>query len=86
MTTTLAPLCICGVDYKTHVFRAEIEPDAEPSFGRMEASEDISGYAWVPISDIRPDAFEALGVRDEITMLALLALTFPQSSRPRGNS
>jgi ADP-ribose pyrophosphatase len=69
----LEPLFALGDDYLTHVFIARLAEDAAPSPAGQERTEDISGFEWITVGEIDPVVLAGRGIREPMTMAALLA-------------
>lgn len=69
----LTPLLSIGKDFVTHVFAAEIDPDARPHVAGAEASESIGEFLYVEQSQIGLAEIARLEVFDAVTIGALLA-------------
>lgn len=70
---SLTPLLTIGNDFVTHVFTAQIDPQARPHMRAAEASEAIADFLYLDRAAIGLPEIARLGIFDAITISALLA-------------
>ena len=70
----LRPLFQVGRKFVTHVFVGRFSADLAPTERASEATEDIAGFVRVPRADIDLARITMLGIRDPVTVAAMLAV------------